>query len=137
MRPYPPRALKQSADVLCYSLSTPINYVLDNEKIPQQWKQGEIAPVYKKESALNKSSYRPLSILPSLSKVFERIMNTRMSLHLETMYHKYVFAYRKHHGCNTALLSLTEECRKELEITKLLDSYRWTCLRPSTHYHIT
>ena len=58
MRPYPPRALKQSADVLCYPLSThAINYVSDNEKNPQQWKQGEIAPVYKKESALNKSSY--------------------------------------------------------------------------------
>ena len=93
---------------------------MDNEKIPQQWKQGEIAPVYKKESALNKSSYRPLSILPSLSKVFERIMNIRMSLHLETMYHKYVFAYRKHHGCDTALLSLTEEWRKELDNHKVI-----------------
>lgn len=53
MRPYPPRALKQSADVLCYPLSTrAINYVLDNEKIPQQWKQGEIAPVYKKKKCV-------------------------------------------------------------------------------------
>ena len=54
----PPRAVKQSADVLCYPLSTLVNYVLDDGKIPQQWKLGEVAPVYKKNCALNKSNYR-------------------------------------------------------------------------------
>ena len=108
----PPRVLKQSADILCYPLSTLINNVLDTASIPQQWKLGEITPVFKKDYRLNKSNYRPLTILPSLSKVFGRLVHTRISPHFENIYHKYVFAYRKHHGCDTALLTLTEKWKR-------------------------
>ena len=60
----PPRVLQQSDDVLCYPLNTLVNYVLDiNAKIPQQWKLGEVAPVHKKNCGLDKSNYRPLTIL--------------------------------------------------------------------------
>jgi hypothetical protein len=73
--------VKESAEVLCYPLSTFINYILGIGKITQQWKSGEITPVYKKECELNKINYRPLTILPSLSKVFEKIVELRMSPH--------------------------------------------------------
>ena len=96
-------------------MSTLVNYVLDAAKIPQQWKLGEVAPVYKKDCGLDKSNYRPLTILPSLSKVFETLVNARVSPHFENQYHKYVFPYRKHHGCDTAVLSLTEQWKKELD----------------------
>ena len=109
-----PRLVKESAEVLCHPLSTLINYILNNGKILQQWKSGEITPVYKKECELSKTNYRPLTILPSLSKVFGKIVELRMSPYFEKIYHKYVFAYRKHHGCDTAILSLTEEWKKEL-----------------------
>ena len=55
----PQSAVKLSADVLCYPLSTLINYVLNNSKIPQQWKLGEVTPVFKKDCSLDKSNYRP------------------------------------------------------------------------------
>lgn len=104
----PPRFVQQSADVLCYPFSTLVNYVIDEGKIPKQWKLGELTPAFKKENSLERSNYRPLTILPSLSKVFETLVNNSISPHFESIYHKYVFAYRKHHGCDTALLSLTE-----------------------------
>ncbi|CAB4019481.1 Hypothetical predicted protein, partial [Paramuricea clavata] len=116
----PPRLVKDSAEVLCYPLSTLINYILGNGKIPQQWKSGEITPVYKKECELSQINYRFLTILPSLSKVFEKIVELRMSPHFEKIYHKYVFAYRKYHGCDTAILSLTEEWKKELDNHKVI-----------------
>ena len=61
-----------------------------------------------------------LTILPSLSKVFERLMHDRVSPHFENIFHKYVFAYRKHHGCEAALLSLTEQWKKELDNHKII-----------------
>ena len=39
---------------------------------------------------------------------------------IERIYHKYVFAYRKYHGCDTALLSLTEKWKKELDNHKTI-----------------
>ena len=108
------------ADVLRYPLSTLVNHVIDAAKIPQQWKLGEVAPVYKKDCGLNKINYRPLTILPSLSKVFERLIHARVSPHFESIFHKFVFAYRKHHGCDTALLSLTKQWKKELDNHKII-----------------
>ena len=45
---FPPRLVKESAEVLCHPLSALINYILNNGKIPQQWKSGALTPVYKK-----------------------------------------------------------------------------------------
>ena len=74
-----------------------------------------VTPVFKKDCSLTKSNYRPITILLSLSKVFETLVHTRISPYFEDIFHKHVFAYRKHHGTDTALLSLTEQWRKELD----------------------
>ena len=55
-----------------------------------------------------------------LFRVFERLIHTRMSPHFEKIFHRYVFAYRKYHGCDTALLSLTEQWKKELDSHKTI-----------------
>ena len=61
-----------------------------------------------------------MTILPSFSTVFETIVHARISLNFENIYHKYVFAYRKHHGCDTAILSLTERWKQELDDHKII-----------------
>ena len=116
----PPKVIQQAAGVLCHHFSTLFNYVLDQAKIPQQWKLAEISPAHKKECKLTKSNYRQLSILPSLSKVFERLVHNRASPYFENILHKFVFAYRKFHGCDTALLCLTENWKRELDNQKIV-----------------
>ena len=116
----PPLAVKESMDVLCFPLSTLINHVLTSTKIPQQWKLGEVTPILKKDCSLLKTNYRPITILPAISKVFEKIVHCRISPYFEEIYHKYVFAYRKYHGCDSALLSLTEQWKKEIDNNKLI-----------------
>ena len=116
----PPRAVKESMEVLCFPLSTLMNHVLTSTKIPQQWKLGEVTPVLKKDCSLLKTNYRPVTILPAFSEVFERLVHHRLSPHFEGIYHKYVFAYRKYHGCDTALLSLTEQWKNEIDDNKTI-----------------
>ena len=58
--------------------------------------------------------------LTSLSKVFESIVHAPLSPHFENMYHKYVFAYRKHYARGTAILSLTERWEQELDNHKVI-----------------
>lgn len=57
----PPRAVKESMEVLCFPLSTLMNHVLTSTKIPQQWKLGEVIPVLKKDCSLLKTNYRPVN----------------------------------------------------------------------------
>ncbi|KXJ09308.1 RNA-directed DNA polymerase from mobile element jockey [Exaiptasia diaphana] len=84
----PPRAVKESAEVLCHPFSTLANYIFDKGEIPQQWKQGEITPVFKKDCCLDKSNYRPVTVLPSLSKIFGTLVHNRVSPKFERIYHK-------------------------------------------------
>ena len=115
-----PELVQKSAKALSQPFSTLFNYILDHATVLSQWKLGEISPVNKKDCNLTKSNYRPISILPSLSKVFERLIHYRVAPYFEDLYHKLVFAYRKGHGCDTALLSLTEQWRKELDNRKIV-----------------
>ena len=49
---------------------------------PDQWKIAHITAVYKRSGSKTcKSSYRPISILPSISKVFESVMHDRLLKH--------------------------------------------------------
>ena len=58
-----------------------------------------------------------IPILPSLSKVFESIVHYQIRSHFENIYdHK----YRKHHRCDTAILSLTERLKQELGNLKVI-----------------
>ena len=41
---------------------------------PDELKQADIKPIYKKESRNEKENYRPGSVLPNLSQIFERCM---------------------------------------------------------------
>ena len=75
----PARAVKDSAEELCEPYCALFNYILDVRKIPKQWKKGEITPVYKKNCSQSKNNYRPLTILPSLSKVFETLVHSSQS----------------------------------------------------------
>ena len=111
----PLRAIKESAETLCYPFSVLFNHILENSRIPQQWKLGEVSPVFKKDCCITKSNCRPITILPSLSKIFETLVHSRISHYFDDISHKHVFAYRKNHGTDTALLSLTEQWRKELD----------------------
>jgi len=92
-----------------------VNFLFERGKVPSSWKLGEIVPVHKKDCKLTKTNYRPVTILPVLSKVFERVVLSRLASHFEDVYHNNVFAYRDHHGCDIAILSLTEQFKKELD----------------------
>lgn len=102
----PPRAIKESAKILCYPFSILFNHILENSRIPQQWRLGEVSLVNKKDCCLTKSNYRPLSILPSLSKIFKTHIHSRISHYFEDIFHDHIFTYRKNHRTDTALLSL-------------------------------
>ena len=88
--------------------------------MPSSWKLGEIVPVHKKDCMLTKTNYRPITILSVLSKVFEKLVHSRLASHFEDIYHNNLFAYRDHDGCDTAILRLTEQFKRELGNHKVI-----------------
>ena len=67
-----------------------INDAIVGENIfPDSLKFGNITPVHKKDETTNKENYRPISVLPLISKIFERIIHDQLSAYLE----KYLTVY--------------------------------------------
>ena len=75
----------------------------------------DITPAYKKDERSNKDNYRPISILPSISKMFERDMYEQISAYMETYLSQYLCGFRKGYGTQHCLIVMLEKWRKALD----------------------
>ena len=50
---------------------------------PDSLKISKIVPLYKKDDDTNLSNYRPISLLPSISKIFEKVILEQFSTYLD------------------------------------------------------
>ena len=71
--------------------------------------------MYKKKDPLDKHNYRPISILPYISKLFEKAINTQLCAHFEIMFNPFLGAFRPGMGCQSTLLRLVEDWRRALD----------------------
>ena len=81
-------------DVLtkCVTISIETRYFPDSLKL------ANVAPVFKKEDALDKSNYRPVSILPLLSKVYEKVIYNQCSDYSDSCLYNILCGSRKAHS---------------------------------------
>ena len=69
----PPQILKDSVDICTLALSSDVNKCMYNRIFSNNLKHADIAPTFKKIERLYKTNYRPISCLPTLSKVYEKL----------------------------------------------------------------
>ena len=74
----PTKIVKESLNVLAAFLVTDINTCIKKEEFPDKLKRADITPAFKKGDKHDKSNYRPISILPILSKVYEKCLYKQM-----------------------------------------------------------
>ena len=74
----PPKVLKTSAMVTAETLQQLFNQA---GEFPSNIKNADITTVFKKNNPLNKENYRPVSVLPIISKEFEKLMQNQINVH--------------------------------------------------------
>ena len=79
----PPEMLKHGGRTLKQKLYKLILMIWNNEKVPQQWNEGIICPVYKKGDRLNSNNYRPITLLNIAYKIFAILLNTILMENIE------------------------------------------------------
>ena len=82
---------------------------------PKELKQADIKPIYKKEPRNEKENYRPVSISPNLSKIFERCMYDQLKDHFEKLKSKYQCLAQKGFSTQHCLLAMIEKLQKSLD----------------------
>ena len=104
----PARLLKETASIIVPSICKLFNKSLEQGTVPQDWKLENVVPVYKKGDKEHTENYRPISLLPIISKVFERsiFMNIRRQFSRAIHDHQHGFLQGK--SCVTNLLEALE-----------------------------
>ena len=70
----PTDKLKITKDLVCPYLTDCINSAIYESEFPKELRKAEVAPVFKRGETTVKVNYRPISVLSSVSKCFERIL---------------------------------------------------------------
>ena len=91
----PVKALIGTNDIISNHLKNVYNSALEKEKFPTSLKKADITPIYKDKERTSKKNYRPLSILPVISKPFESTMGEQILSYIEKCLSAFNFAYRK------------------------------------------
>ena len=66
--------LKICDESICKPLRMIFRSCLENGKFPSEWKKASVVPVFKKNNKQELKNYRPISLLPVSSKIFERLL---------------------------------------------------------------
>ena len=72
-----------------------INYSISNSIFPEQLKLAEVKPVYKKNLRADKENYRPVSILPNISKIYERWLYKQLYEYFDVIFSRNKCGFRK------------------------------------------
>ena len=83
-------------------------------------KKAQVVPIHKKNSILDKGNYRPVSVLPTISKIYERAINVQLSEHFKNLFNPFLAAFRAGYGCQSTLLKVIEDWKKALEENKYI-----------------
>ena len=110
----PPKILRQSAEVTGNTLQLLFNNATLNSKFTENLKLADVIPIFKKKDSLDKKSYKPVSVLSLVSKIFERLMQKQINEHMKNKLSPYLCGYRKGFSTQYALLSLIKRWKKSL-----------------------
>ena len=75
----PSKLLRLGASGISSYVSQLVNHCLHVCEFPDTMKLADVSSLYKKNDNLKKDNYRPVSVLPSLSKIYERVMGQQLS----------------------------------------------------------
>lgn len=113
----PPKVIKHSSALLTLPVTHIINLTFKTGIFPDKLKIAKVIPVHKKGDKTDVNNYRPISVLPAFSKIFEKAISNRLKNYLETngLISKYQHGFRSNHSTESAILQFTNNIYTSLE----------------------
>ena len=113
--------LKDAAPFIVSSVSKMINISLLTSVFPQRWKTAKVTPLHKNGDRSDVNNYRPISVLPVVSKIVERHVHDSLCKYLcdnNLLYYRQSGFY-KHHSTEIALVRIVDELLFNLDKNKV------------------
>ena len=117
----PPKILKLSARIIAPSLTYIFNLSLATGIYIDDWKRARVTPIFKSGDRRQCANYRPISILPVVSKVFEKEVFRQVYGYLteNCMLSKFQSGFRPKHSTVTALIQMCDEWLENMDNGKM------------------
>ena len=112
----PVKIIKENRDLIVDFTLLNFKNALSKSEYPANLKYADITPIFKKDDKTDKTNYRPISILPNFSKIYERFTQNEMYPYLNQIFLKYQCGFRKRYNAQHCLMAMIEKWRKFLNI---------------------
>ena len=107
----PLRILKDNPN-LAFILFNNFNNSIMTGSFPDKLKLADVSPIYKKGGRNEKFNYRPVSILPVVSKIYERFMFSQINKFMDSKLSKFQCGFRKGYNTQHCLVRMLEKWKK-------------------------
>ena len=142
------KLLKACKLEICKPLTLIINQMLTTGIFPDDLKVAKVIPLFKKGKKEVLDNYRPISLLPSLSKIFERVIFNQIHAYFTAhdLYYSGQYGFREKHSTQLAALELVDRITRDLDIgntpisifidlSKAFDTLDHNILLSKLHYY--
>ena len=113
--------VKLSSPLIIPALEKLFNLSLSSGIYPSNLKLAKVLPIYKKGDSKSLNNYRPISILSTLNKIYEKILYARLVSYIEkfNIFYKFQFGFRTNHSTEHALIEIVDQIRLSIDKNEL------------------
>ena len=111
----PSKMLIKTYDIISNHLSGYYNKAKNEQQYPSSLKQADVMPIHKKGDKTLAKNYRPVSLIPVVSKLFEKNMYKEIIDFIDKSLSPYLFGFRKGHSTEQCLVVMLEAWKKALD----------------------
>lgn len=111
------KLLKTVKNALIDPITIIINQMFNTGIFPDKLKIAKVTPVYKKDDETLFTNYRPISLLPSISKIFEKVIFRQLYDYFQEkkLFHNAQYGFREEHSTELAALELVDRLTIEMD----------------------
>lgn len=115
------KLLKSISSLITDSITFIINQCLETGVFPDRLKLAKVIPLYKKDDPMLLTNYRPISLLPAISKVFERVIYNQIYDHFQNnnLFYESQYGFRSKHSTEMAALEVIDRIIQEIDANQL------------------
>ncbi len=114
----PARFVRDSADIITPPFTHIMNLSITTAVVPKEFKKAKVIPLHKKNSRQDAGNFRPVSILPILSKIMERTIYEQLESYLRAndLLYELQSGFRSSFSTDTCLIHLTDYIKREMDL---------------------